>query len=372
MAADSGPPPEPLSAASPADPDWRERLAEVPGRFDFHVALRRFDASHPERPRLGEAERPSEERVRIGQTPSSAFTGAELTDYVEEGDGASGADGTLARLTIGFLGLWGPSGPLPSHITEYAHERLHHAGDPTLVRFVDIFHHRMLVLFHRAWATAQPTVSMDRPESDAFAAYVGALMGLGLQATRQRGGATDFAKMHYAPLFAASSRNADGLRDIISDYFEMPAAIEEFVGEWLDLPEDERWHLGESRETGALGRVALGRRIWSRASKFRVLLGPLGAAEFEQMLPGGAALAELSSLVRLYTNDEWDWELRLALAPSVSAPIRLGRGGRLGWTTRIGSSPSVEEVDVVVDPVTSRTRRMRRPSSAVKHAHVQR
>lgn len=352
MAADGGQTPDDLS--------WLSRLAELPGRFDFHVALRRFDASHPERPRLGEAERPSEERLRLGQTPSASFTGAELTEYTQGGDGA------IARLTVGFLGLWGANGPLPHHLTEYAHDRMHQAGDPTLVRFVDVFHHRMLVLFHRAWAAAQPTVSMDRPDSDAFAGYLGALMGLGLEATRRRGGASDFAKLHYAPLFATSARNADGLCDILSDYFGMPASIEEFVGEWLDLPVDERWHLGGPRETGALGRVVLGGRIWSRANKFRIRLGPLESDAFEQMLPGGSAMAELSSLVRLYTNDEWDWELRLVLAPSVSTPIRLGGGGRLGWTTRIGSSPAFEEVDVVVDPVTSRTRRMRRPSSAVQ------
>jgi type VI secretion system protein ImpH len=352
MAADGG--------QAPDDLTWLQRLAELPGRFDFHVALRRFDASHPERPRLGEAERPSEERIRLGQTPSPSFNGAELTDFTQ------GDDGALARLTVAFLGLWGANGPLPSHLTEYAHDRIHQAGDATLVRFVDIFHHRMLVLFHRAWATAQPTVSMDRPDSDAFTRYIGALIGLGLEATRNRGGASDFAKLHYAPLFATSARNADGLSDILSDYFGMPATIEEFVGEWLELPEHERWHLGGPRETGALGRVALGGRVWSRANKFRVRLGPLKSGAFEQMLPGGSAIAECSSLVRLYTNDEWDWELRLVLAPSESSPLRLGGGGRLGWTTRIGSSPGLEEVDVVVDPVTSRTRRMRRASSALQ------
>ncbi len=355
MAADSGTPPGALS--------WLQRLAELPGGFDFHVALRRFDTAHPERPRLGDAERASEERIRIGQTPSSAFTGAELTAF---DPGAEGPDDALARLTIGFLGLWGPNGPLPTHLTEYAHDRQQHVGDHTLVRFVDVFHHRMLLFFHRAWAIAQPTVSMDRPEADTFARYAGALMGLGLEATRDRGGASDFAKLHYAPFFAASSRNADGLRDMISDYFGVPVEIEEFVGEWLDLPEDEQWHLAGPRELAALGRVALGKRVWTRTNKFRLLLGPLEGDGFEKMLPGGAALGELASLVRLYTNDEWAWELRLVLAPGVSAPIRLGGGGRLGWTTRLGSSPGLEEVDVVVDPVTGRTRRMRRPSSAVQ------
>ena len=63
-----------------------------------------------------------------------------------------------------LFGLLGPNGPLPLHLTEYARERLRHAGDPTLSRFLDIFHHRFLALFYRAWAQAQPHVNRDRPE----------------------------------------------------------------------------------------------------------------------------------------------------------------------------------------------------------------
>jgi type VI secretion system protein ImpH len=349
MAADGG--------QAPHSVNWLERLKALPGSFDFHVALRRFDTVSPEAPRLGEAERPSEEGVRIGQKPSALFEGAEITDFSVPDDGSA------PRLMVGFLGLWGPNGPLPSHLTEYAYERLQHAGDPTLARFVDVFHHRMLLLFHRAWTRARPTVAMDRPDADAFALYVGALMGLGLEATRHRGDVHDFVKLHYAPHFASLSRSADGLRDLVADYFGFPTHVEEFVGEWLDLPQDERWRLGASRETGSLGRVPLGRRIWSRSHKFRIVLGPLSAFDFEQMLPASHAVTELTSLVRLYAGDEWDWELRLVLATSVCAPMRLGGGGRLGWTTRLGSGPGVE-VDLVVDPRTRRTQRIRKPLAA--------
>ena len=83
-------------------------------------------------------------------------------------------------------------------MTEYARDRLRHAGDPTITRFADVFHQRMLLLLHRAWARTQPTVAMDRPAADTFALYVGALMGLGLQATRRRNGPDDHPWLHYA------------------------------------------------------------------------------------------------------------------------------------------------------------------------------
>ena len=87
--------------------------------------------------------------------------------------------GTKADYLAGFFfGLFGPNGPLPLHLSEYAkdRERLYH--DSTFRAFADIFHHRMMSLFYRAWADAQPTVAMDRPDEDRFARYAGAVFGL--------------------------------------------------------------------------------------------------------------------------------------------------------------------------------------------------
>src|SRR6478609_2460492 len=74
----------------------------------------------------------------------------------------------LPRLYVTFGGMFGPQGPLPLHLTEYARDRIINSADPTFARFLDIFHHRMLSLVYRAWADAQPTVQFDRPESDRF------------------------------------------------------------------------------------------------------------------------------------------------------------------------------------------------------------
>jgi len=65
---------------------------------------------------------------------------------------------------VRLFGLLGPNGPLPIHVTEYARHRLRHAGDATLSRFLDLFNHRFLALFYRAWAQAQPHVNRDRVE----------------------------------------------------------------------------------------------------------------------------------------------------------------------------------------------------------------
>ena len=329
---------------------WLEELAQDPRAFDFHVALRRIESAASGAPRLGEALRPTEESVRLGQRPSLAFEPTAVTDFTRAQDSAP------ARLAIGFFGMWGPTGPLPLHLTEYARDRARQLGDRTLTAFVDVFHHRMLLLFHRAWTQTRPTAMLDRPEIDHFGGYLGSFFGMGFEGTRQRDAFPDRAKLYYAGRFASSSRNAEGLREVIADFFDLPTRIEEFVGEWLPLSDESRWHLGLP-DSSSLGKASiLGKRVWSRSDRFRVVLGPLSGSDFARLLPGGQEMPVLQALVRLYTNDEWGWDVRLTLGSREAEPMHLARGARLGWTSRIGQA--VRE-DLVFDPMSQRTRRVR-------------
>src|SRR6185369_7881895 len=128
----------------------------------------------------------------LGQEPDMAFAPAPLASF------EPGEKGRPGRLQVRLFGLLGPNGPLPLHFTEYARERLRHANDPTLSRFLDLFHHRLMTLFYRAWAQAQPHVSRDRPNDDRFAVYVGALFGLSQPTSRNRDTLPDLAKLFHA------------------------------------------------------------------------------------------------------------------------------------------------------------------------------
>ena len=329
---------------------WLDALTHEPRAFDFHVALRRIESVASGAPRLGEALRPSEENVRLAQVPSLAFEPTAVTHF------KPGENSGPGRLAVGFFGMWGPTGPLPIHLTEYARDRARQIGDRTLTAFVDVFHHRMLLLFHRAWTQTQPTAMLDRPEIDHFGTYLGSFFGLGFEGTRGRDPFPDRAKLHYAGRFASASRNAEGLRQIIADYFDLPVRVEEFVGEWLPLSTESRWHLGLP-DSSTLGRSTIvGKRVWSRSDRFRIVLGPLARSDFARLLPGGPEMAVLQALVRLYTNDEWGWDVRLNLGEREVEPMRLAHGARLGWTSRIGQG--VRE-DLVFDPMSQRTRRVR-------------
>ena len=156
-------------------------LAEAPYRFDFYQTLRRLECLSLDKPRWGKALRPVDEPVRLGQEPDLSFAPAPIASF----DHTRG--GRQSRLRVRLFGLLGPNGPLPLHITEYARERERNAGDPTLSAFLDVFHHRFLALFYRAWAQAQPHVNRDRPADDRFAAYIGAFLGVSPERFRNPG-----------------------------------------------------------------------------------------------------------------------------------------------------------------------------------------
>ena len=303
-------------------------LSEAPYRHDFYQTLRRLECLYSSKPRWGRARRPVDEPVRLGQDPDLAFAPAPLASFEHSGEGPP-------RLQVRLFGLLGPNGPMPTHFTEYVRERLRHAGDPTLSRFLDVFHHRFLAMFYRAWAQAQPHVSHDRPDDDRFSAFVGAFVGLAPASFRGRDAVADLAKFFHVGTLVRHARNAEGLAAILEHFFLVRAGVEQFVGHWMPLGPAERTHLGRSGAVLGSGAV-VGSRVWDRQHKFRVHLGPLTLEQYESFLPGGVLLPKLVDWVRLYVNFEFEWDVRLWLERREVPVVRLGRGGRLGWTTWLG------------------------------------
>ena len=321
-------------------------LEECPYRFSFFQALRYVEATLPDAPRIGASIKAADDPIRLAQEPSLTFAPSTLSSF------KAGSDGKPARMEVNFLGMFGPNGPLPLHLTEYARQRIRNEHDPTFARFVDVFHHRMLSFFYRAWATAQPVVQHDRPDTDRFACYVGSVFGLGMPTTTNRDAAPDLLKLHFAGHLSCQARYAQGLRDMIAEFFQIPSEIQEFVGQWIDLPNDYLLRVGESPMTGRLGiSTTIGARVWDCQQKFRVVLGPVDFSQFQRLLPGGDSLLRLQALIRNYVGDQMDWDLNVILKKEEVPPMRLGFVGNLGWTSWITSqTPTTDAGDLILSP----------------------
>ncbi len=315
-----------------------DRLADAPADFDFYAALRLLECAHPQLPRIGQAQRPRDEAVRFGQQPSLAFEPAMLAGLERDEDG-SGAP----RLLVNFFGLLGANGPLPIHITEYIRDRERNAADPTLARFLDVFQHRMISLLYRAWSNAQPAVSLDRPGTDRFAGYVGALIGIGMPSLRERDAVPDFAKLHYAGRLAPHAASADGLAAIVGDFLQVPVRVQQFVGHWMRLPADGLCRLRSGPDAEVLGQTTvLGRQVWNAQHKFRLVIGPVDAAQLKELLPGTEGMRRVTAWVRQYAGLALDWDVNLVVDKEAVPGLRLGTAA-LGWTSWLRGRPPAHD-----------------------------
>lgn len=309
-----------------ADLDLIASLTKEPYAFGFYSALRELECFYSTRPRLGYSARPVDDPVRLGQTPSLQFAPSTLSSFAS-------AQNTQ-QLKVLFFGLFGPNGPLPLHLTEYARNRIRDAKDSTLADFADMFHHRLLCLFYRAWADKEPTVQLDRPEKDRFAFYVGSLLGIGIPSLQNRDSMPDHTKLHFAAHLGCHTKHSEGLVSILKDFFRVPVKIQELIGEWLAIPKNSYCYLDSDHTTGQLGVSAvIGVSSWQCQHKFRITMGPLGLNEYEDFLPTGNRLKNVLALVNNYVGFELNWDLNLMLKKNEVPATQLGKYGQLGWTS---------------------------------------
>lgn len=323
-----------------------QEIQQRPYAFDFLQALRRLECIYAAYPRLGESKLPKEDPVRLAQQPSLRFEPSSIHSV------EAGKEGRPDRLLVTFFGLFGPHGPLPLHLTDYACDRTHHANDSTVPRFADIFHHRMLCLLYRVWANVQPTVNYDRPDEDRFARFVGTLCGIGDETLLNRDAMPDGLKLHFSSYLACGTKHRDGLLAMLIGFFGVDVEIEPFVGQWLHLPATCRWFMGSNPTSGCLGESAVvGAAIWDCQYHFRIFLGPLTYTEFKRFLPSGDSLKKMVAIVQNYLGGELSWDVVLILKKDEVPEFELGKSGQLGWNTWCSSfAPEKDVYDVCLDP----------------------
>ncbi len=190
-------------------------LVEEPYRFEFFQAVRLFEKIYKDRKPVGDVALPHEETVRFRSRIAMDFPSSEIHQINEIVDEATGKDRT--EVVVNFMGMVGVSGVLPAHYTELVLDRVRHR-DTTLWAFLDIFTHRAVSLFYRAWTKYRFPVNYERGD-DAFTGYLFDFAGLGTRGLRGRMDVDDEALLPYSGLIAQKPHSASALENIISDHF---------------------------------------------------------------------------------------------------------------------------------------------------------
>ncbi|WP_051356449.1 type VI secretion system baseplate subunit TssG [Azorhizobium doebereinerae] len=290
----------------------------------FALALH-FERLFPDAPPLGATGDPARERLRFGANPSLGYPPGEVEALTW--DAANGH----AHMQVNFLGLYGPSSPLPPAYTERVIGSDGAAG--SLGLFLDLFNHRLTGLLVRIWKHQRHHLRYRAGAEDAISRAVSALIGLMPAASTIHRAAL----LPYAGLLSCHSLSASIIAGVISHCSGLPVRIEEFVRRTVVIPPDKRSRLGDTPpELG--GDFIAGAEITDDTGMFRVVIGPLDQAAFRAALPDQPAFAAVVDLVELSLRDPLAFDIRLELKPGAVPAFVLG-AGRLGWDTWAAPAP---------------------------------
>ncbi|MEZ6130739.1 MAG: type VI secretion system baseplate subunit TssG [Planctomycetaceae bacterium] len=386
-------------------PDLIQELLKHPQHFEFFQAVRiiercaAIDERQPHASAVGSDVGPLTEPVRFRALPSLTFppgqiaalnpdktrlkgkagrANSDLPDaFATTKDASTNTAGNTAITTdrssgpldplemiVSFMGLTGPNGVLPQHYTSLVIERVHQRyKDHTLREFLDLFNHRFISFFYRAWEKYRLPFAYERNQQegglddDLFTRTLFSLVGLQIPGLRHRFSFDDQTIVFYGGLFAQQCRNAAGLQQILTSYFRVQTEVVQFCGQWLYLPEDTQSSLPSGRYPQginlSLGESAVvGSRVWDVSSRIRIRLGPLTIDEFHELLPGPGKLTAVAELVRFYIGAQLDFDVQLVLRKQDIPPCRLVSGSadepRLGWNTWMTSKPAVKDAEDAV------------------------
>jgi type VI secretion system protein ImpH len=361
------------------DPSLDELLYNEPYRFDFFQAARLFELRAAQGRAVGGATVPTQEPVRFQGLASLTFPPSAIYQI----DRAS-AHHPVPRMTVTFFGLFGLSGALPRHYTELIlrHEKENRGKEVKALReWFDLFNHRLVSLFYRAWKKYRFWLPFERREGtvadpDAYTRCLTSLVGLGSPGLRDRlvarsravlfgetprelARVDDRAVIYYGGFFSQRVHNALSLELLIADYFRLPVEVRQFQPQWLQLDSSNRSHLGEAGLNNLLGvDTVAGQRVLDVQGRICIRVGPLTYEEFTPFLPNRSAVPDgkmtyrLGYLQRLYVGQEFEVDLQLVLradeCPECQLPESADDGPQLGWNTWLFSQSAETDRD---DPV---------------------
>jgi type VI secretion system protein ImpH len=338
------------------DPSLIDRLRDEPHRFEFFQAVRVLMNQY--RKNSAGAE---QDRDILGQIiqfrnsislsfPASEIESLQFEDEQPDAEEPAAEANVLDRrknkrmrfrkvtITPSFIGLIGPMGVMPRHYTHYVAERELHHRDTATRAFLDIFTSRAVALFYQTWLKHRLHLQFEADRKNRFLPMILSLTGMGLPGMQERleGGAKGIADdtlAYYASALRERPQTVQWFSRVVADYFQVQCKVEQFIGQWFQLPQSEQTRLGMAN--CGLGQTTLcGGRIWDRNTKVRLTLGPMRKNQFNSFLPNSTAAKNLKQFFKLMVGATFDCEVRLILDKRDLAPASLDPklgGTQLGW-----------------------------------------
>lgn len=337
--------------------DLIDGLRRKPWNFEFFQLVRllelaAYGSGEQTRLPVGRFHPPGRETLRFAGAPQLHYQAAPVQQVDDDSLAASEAPGMdpRARVSVTFWGLSGATGVLPFHYSEQVLSQLR-LKDSSLKDFLDLFSHRSLSLFYRAWHKHRPALQFEaqrrrgqRLAQDGFGAALRGITGLAHDPEaafdRHRG-----IFLNVSGLLARRVCSAGELQQAILQLFGLRVRVHSFTGNWQSLPEDVCSHIGTPGSSGRHndlgGGAMLGGHAWATQNKFTVEVQDIEYTRFMDIVAGQRTRKALYDLIRMMAGPALEFDLALwvqrdhlpvAQLASRAAPTLLGWNARLHQT----------------------------------------
>jgi len=312
-------------------PGLKELLFHQGWELDFFQAVHLLENRHADSARIGGPSPPSKEKLFLRPNPSLTFPPADIRKI-----DLSSEPRKKIEIMVNFMGLYGASAPTPIYLSEMINIGGEEAAP--LVDFLDIFNHRLISLFYRAWLKYRFPYRFEPGARDTLSGFILAFVGLKETRVRLLTELPVQRLLKYVGLLAPQSRPPINLELLLRNYFGgLPMSIREFVHRWVKIPEEQMNSLGASNSS--LGRdLYVGSRVPDRNGKIRVEVGPIGYDEYMDFLPGTRRFHDLCALIRLWSFESFDFDIQIEIRYREIPSLRLNpestvQLGRNCWVT---------------------------------------
>ena len=357
-----------------------QRLLHEGWDFDFFKAVWLLERYCSDRAPIGARGPVSAEAIRLRPHVSLGFPASDVRRIAHCEDPSGGEP--YFRIDSTFLGLYGVATPLPLHYaidvlraaspledladetsSDHPDEMTRGSESAPARDFLDIFHHRILSLFYRAWTKYRYDVSFGLPGRNNITEYFLYLIGCSPKLDGAALGVFPIRLLRYAGLLTQHPTSAIGIEGMLTDYWgEIEVRVEQFVGRWVPLAAGDMNQIGFANSRPGEDLI-IGELVYDLNGAFNIVMGPVAWETYLYFLPLGEGFAQTRALVMLACSDPLAFTLEIRILQGQVPEMQLysdDRAARLGYTSWVRTE-ELSETSVVFDatsppPMESRMR----------------
>ena len=282
-------------------------LIENAHQLDFYKAVfvieNQLKGAYSEYRHVGYDCHPNMELVQFSSVQKLGFPGNSVSKI--ESNGYSD-NLHQVKMHISFMGLTGCSGALPQFYTELVLQRIRYK-DTAMRDFYDMFNHRLISMYYRAWKKYKQPLSYVKAhiDNDPYTNILALLSG-----------GDQLHHLHCSGLFNRKIRNATDLQQLLKYYLDCDIEINQMVGQWCEIKPKEQTRLasvdsfeGQNAQLGI--DSMLGKKVWDLGSQVDVIVICNNKYQAKQFLPQGKLYQIATTILKDYLGHAIKYRLQV-------------------------------------------------------------